>query len=297
MRHPKGNDKINYIINFFLDVCDAPFQLYITTLWPALMEALISYYALDMVQIFTRYVKPPGVYPQKRGAPHSQGDRKKGKPRTWRRYWRSFSNFDPNNSVADLIPDTGTQYGRPVTWGVRTLWQLYDLEQRTMYWIMCYEITEQFFYKWASGVANSRYCKEQYRPWVMGVFATDAHFAGHGDTGIIIEEVVKARHGGTMSGSGGSVPGHGSAAVFSCRLSSLHPPDQVTPDMRVVVTSTDGQRVEGSPFGSPGGESVASAATTDEVQWFFSLMGSHSYSVTDGQASIIGAENYIDDVS
>lgn len=295
MRHPKGNDKINYIIDFFMDICDAPFQVYMSSLWPALMEALITYYELDMVQIFTRYVKPPGIYQAKRGAPHSKGDRKRGKPRTWRRYWGSFSNFDPNNSVADLAPHGGEWHDRQITPGVRFLWTMYDIEQRVMYWIMVYEITEQFFYKWMSGVANSRYCREQYRPWVMGVFQTDAHFAGSGPTGVIIEEVVKARNGATMSGSGGSAPGYGSSCTFSCRLSPLHPPESITEDMKVVIWSDAGDYIEGSPFGSPGGESVASGANGNlGSHWTFALMGSHSYSVIDGQATVIGSQNYFD---
>lgn len=295
MRHPKANDKINYIIDFFFDMCDAPFQVYMRSLWPALLEALITYYALDMVQIFTRYVKPPGIYPQYRKGPHGGGNRKKRKPRTWRRYWRSFSNFDPNNGIADLAPHGGEWHDRSITPGVRTLWTLYDIEQRVMYWIMVYEITEQFFYKWASGVAESYYCKYQYQPWVMGTFEDDAHLGQPFPTGAIIETIVKARNGGTMSGSGGSVPGAGSSCTFSCRLDYDYPPNAVSPDMKVVIWNDQGVYVEGNPFGSPGGESVASAGTTGEgAHWTFALMGSHTFGVVDGQATIIGAQNYID---
>jgi hypothetical protein len=294
MRHPKGNDKINYVIDFIFDMCDAPFQVYMSFLWPALMEALITYYALDMVQIFTRYVKPPGIYRQMRGSPHSKGDKKKPKPRTWRRYWRSFSNFDPNNAVADLTPNDGFFPDRQVTPGVRTLWTLYDIEQRTMYWIMCYEIAEEFFYKWSTGVANSRYCKEQYRPWVMATFTTDGNVPIVPETPIVIEEVVKARHGAFAFGNGAAAPGRGSIASFSCRMSPSTPPDAIRPNQKVLIRHSSGVVAEGNAFGAPGGTSVASASTTAEGLWTFYLVGSFIYLVDTGNINVIGMENYID---
>lgn len=295
MRHPKGNDKINYVKDFIMDACDAPYQVYFTCLFPALLEAILAYYALDMVQMFTRYVRPPGIYQGRRNGPHGAGSRKKPGTKTWRRYWRNFSSFDPSDKTGQFWPGSGLGWYRPITPGVRTLWTLFDIQQRFMYYWMVIDITEQFFYKWASGVAASRYCQEQYRPWVSGTFTLDAHFGTDRPTGIVIEDITKARHGATMSGSGGRSPGYGSSAIFSCRLDRDFPPSEIDASLKCVLLSDDGQFIEGSPFGAPGGESVVSGSTMGlGVHWTFALAGSRGYMVEDGVATIIGTESYLE---
>ena len=207
-RHPDSIQKINYVTKFLMDTCDAPYSVYITTLWPALMEALVAWYALDMVQIFTGWVRPNAALKGFRGGRHRpavtlddvEGKGRKpnrGSKRTWVKKWGRWVGFDPWDELGKRLPFAEALSARSLSPNVATLWNIYELEQRAMFWVQVYEITTEFFYKWASGVAQSWYCQQQYTPWVLAERATIGDPGVPGGAGILLPEPTKARFGGT----------------------------------------------------------------------------------------------------
>lgn len=292
MLHPKADYKLNYIIDFMFDICDAPLSVWIRTLWPALLEALIAYYALDMTQIFTRYVKPPGIYKGKRGGNHGAGNRKQGGKRTFARAWGVVKNFDPNNSAADLMPNDGFDTHRSITPGVRTLWQLYDVEQRVLYWIMVYEITEQFWYRWSSGVAESYYCKAQYRPMAYGTCGFEGNLPVLELTPVVCEEIIKARHGASIIGNVARAPGQGSQIFFSG--TGYSPTDEPWPaGCKLVVIHSSGVRIESGDIAGAGHAAAVSGGVTAEGYWACYTTGPSLYTLSDVTITVLGNENYI----
>lgn len=295
IKHPKGNDKINYIIDFIMDMCDAPFSVYVTNLWPALLEGLITYYALDPIQIFTRWVKPPAIYKGFRGGNHGRGNRKRSGTRTWRRYWGSVTGFDPNNAIGDAIRVDDGWNDRSITPGVRTLWHLYDVEQRVMYWIMIYEITEDVFYKWGSGVANSMYCQAQYRPFIFCTSADDANLGVNPKTPIVIETVVKNRHAAFIGGNGIAAQGQGSAAIFRAKFVGGPGFPPIPPGCKLLIQHADGTSAESGEFGSIGQDQVVSASTPAAGLWQFYTVGPGNWQISDLEMTVIGNENIINE--
>lgn len=293
IKHPKGNDKINYIIDFFTDMCDAPYTIYLRTLYPALMEALITYYELDAVQIFTRFVKPPNLYKHLRGSPHGRGNRKRGGPRTYRHFWKSWTGFDPNNAIGDAIKvDDGLDV-RGVTPGVSTLWHLYDVEQRVLYWIMLYEITEQFFYRWSSSVAESYYCQAQYRPICIAYAADDGNLGIVPETPSMIEGVIKARGVAFVGGNLIQVQGRGSTCTFRATYEGGPgiPPGE--PGKRIFIRHSDGTIAMGPDFLQVGDTAVVSAATSAEGSWTFWSTGDYNWTMSNLEFTVIGFENVL----
>lgn len=293
MLHPDVDYKINYILDFIWDVCDAPFSIYLKNLWPALMEALITYYALDMTQIFTRYVKPPGIYKGMRGAGHGQGKRRKPKPRTWRTAWRSWTSFDPSDEIGKWLPGSGYETPRPISPGVRTLWHLYDVEQRVFYWIMLYEITEQFFYKWMSGVAQSTYCQAQYRPIAIGDAGIEGNLGVLPQTPIVVDTIVKARNGASWIGNVGRAPGQGSSAFFSATMldPTIDPPPA---GMKLRLVHSTGIVIDSGDFGGPGTTVAVSGGTTAEGYWQAYTTGPGNFLIEKTSVTVIGNQNYLD---
>lgn len=296
LTNPKKNDKINYILNFMFDMCDAPYSVYVRTLWPALLEAIITYYDLDPIQIFTKWAKPPTVYKDARGGKHGKGNRRTRGSRTYRRYWRSFSGFDPNNSIGGMFPPRDGFFPYSGTPGVHTLWHLYDVEQRVMYWIMIYEVTEQFFYKWSSGVARSYYCQAQYRPICLCQSVDDGNIPLVELSPIFIEEVIKARHTLWAAGNGIAVWGQGSQAFFSAKITSFGEAPPGTPGCKLVITHADGTREESADFTNVGERVTVSAGTVAEGMWQFWTTGPAYFLLQELEMTVIGSQNYIENV-
>lgn len=298
-RHPRSLDKWNYIKAFYFDACDAPISIYITTLFPAIMEALMTYYAVDMVQIFTGFVSPGGGLKGRRGGKHNPGGgmeggydkemrRRRGGKRTWSQRWRVYTGFDP----WDWIGRKGGEFfglgGRPVTPGVTTMWNVYGLEQRVAYYMMFAEITEQFFYKWASGVAQSEYCDAQYRPWCFGRSASQGNFGILDQTPCVIDEVVKMRHTNYAAGNAIALKGGGSTCVFKAQF--VGPPG--IEDNKLRIRHSTGIVVDGPSMIKPGSIYLVSGAATEPGMWFFFSTGPSSYVLTDCEFNVVGNEKY-----
>lgn len=288
------NYKINYVLNFWMDMCDAPYSLYLRTLYPALMEAVWTYYKPDLVQIFTAYVRPLGMYKTARGGPHGGGNRKRKNTKAWNRYWRKFTNFDPSNKLGRWLPFDPDWRVRSPTRGVITLWNLYDVEQRVAYWIMIYEVVEQFFYNWANGVANSYYCQQQYRPWLFATSADDGNLGVLPETPIVIETVVKARHVGFVGGNAVSVLGRGSSCIFQATMvnDAGAPPDEGPQFIRIKHES--GIVVDSDAFTGNGSTVVVSAAAPTFGIWTFWVAGPRNFQIGDLEMTVIGHQNYIE---
>lgn len=288
------NYKINYIINFFMDMCDAPYSVYVETLWPALLEAFWTYYKPDLVQIFTGYVRPLGMYKNIRGGSHGGGKRKKRPTRTWNKYWNKFSSFDPNNEIAKWLPIDPTDRYRTPGRGVITLWQLFDVQQRVAYWCMIYEITEEFFYNWSNGVAASYYCQQQYRPWLFCQSGDDGNIALLPETPIVIETVVKARHVSFVGGNGGGVEGRGSSAIFQARQVDGRGLPPNTPGQFLRIRHSSGLVIDSPSFPDEGSTVVASGSVLEEGIWTFWTVGPYNYLLDRLEITVIGFQNYIE---
>lgn len=298
-------DKINYVVEFAMDMCDAPIQVYIRTLWPALLEALITWYALDLTQIFTAWARPHSALRGRRGGGHGKAKPKptgpdrgpghgKGGKRTWLKRWTAYIGFDPWDWLGRNLPFAEANAGRAVSPGVVTMWTIYDLGQRIMFWVMVYEVTEQFFYKWASGIANSYYCKEQYRPWCMCTSATDSNLGQLDYTPIMIETVVKARSTAWSAGNGIMVFGAGSSAHFKAKFTSpgIHPPAE--PGRKLVIRHESGVQFESPDMTVVGGEVAVGGQATEAGMWYFFTTGPGTYLIAELEMTVVGSETFFD---
>ena len=50
-RHPDALARVNYVVNYIFDPCDAPITVLLETLWPALLKMVLSLYAVDAAQV------------------------------------------------------------------------------------------------------------------------------------------------------------------------------------------------------------------------------------------------------
>lgn len=274
-RNLNSIDKINYIVHFLADHCDAPLQVYIKSLLPALFEAFATWYALDMVQIFTAYARPDGPLRGVRGGGHGPSrsreeasPKKKKKPkgrfRTWVNRARVYVGFDPWDAMGRQLQLPAGQVVRSTTPGIETLWEVYGLEQRLLYWFMIYEVVVDGLYTWSNGVAMSSYCQQQYRPWVFTERSSFADPGVPGGAGVLLPPATKARWGSAGPGNGVQCEGFGSICIVSAKTASK--PSNFGAKMKLV--SGSGQVFEGNTvFEADEGIEVR-GSDPYETEWF-----------------------------
>lgn len=204
-RYPLGK-KINYVIDVIMDGCDAPFTAYAQTAFPAALRAVATYYCPDPVQMFTGYVRPGTPFKGRRKGGHGAGSRSASKGN---KFWRGFKKtygFDPSEWMAKKMPFAEEMEGRQVPGGARYGWAMYGAIERFNNWMFMYELTENFFYEWAAGMAETPYCQHQRAAVFFGRSAEQVHFGILHRTPVVIEEVLKQRKthfvGGNLVGVG-----------------------------------------------------------------------------------------------
>lgn len=294
-RHPNAKETWNYITEFYADPCDAPFSVYVTTLYPAIMEALITYYAIDVIQMFTGFVRPGGPLKGGRGGGHGGGyrdpdveRRKRKRPgggrRTWSKRWRVWTGFDPSEWLGSQAAKALGIGGRPVTPGVATAWNVYGLEQRAVYYIFLAELAQEFVYDWAAGVAASEYCQQQYRPWC---YATSPR---NGKLGVVYEDplpldvVEKGRGVIYAAGNLISVKGKGSSCVFQGKFTA----GSGEPGNFLRLKHSSGIQIDGPQMTQNGSTYAVSGAALEEGGWSFYGCGHERYVMEDCQYTVIG---------
>lgn len=200
-RYPLGK-KMNYVIDVIMDGCDAPFTAYAQTAFPAALRAVATYYCPDPVQMFTGYVRPGAPFKGRRKGGHGAGSRSASKGN---KFWRAFKKaygFDPSEWLAKKMPFAEEMEGRKVPGGARFGWAAFGALERFNNWMMLYELTENFFYEWAAGVAETPYCQHQRAAVFFAESPRQAHFALLDATPCVIENVMKQRkvsfHGGNL---------------------------------------------------------------------------------------------------
>lgn len=257
MRSIDLGKKLNYAKEVFFDTCDAPFTAYVEAAVPAAIHAVVSYYCLDPVQIFTGYVRPDSPLKGRRKGGHGRGSRKNGKPPgRWRNFKKAFG-FDPNEWIAKKMPLADDMAGRQVPGGARWMWQGYNQFERFQNFMFMYTLAENFFYETAMGVARSVYCQNQRASVFVGFSAGQAHFGILGVTACIIEEVLKGRGAGQTAGNIIQMDTKTFSVSFSCKRIRSWIPGKEMPGCYLRVRVDDGPPVQSAELRNDEGAMVS----------------------------------------
>lgn len=292
--NPHRNDKINYVINFWMDMCDAPFSVYLNCLWPALKEGILTYYAFDALQVFTSYVRPVGLPRAGRGGPHGPQRKKPRKRRTWIPRWGKWASYDPWEDLGRRLPFGEDARNRDVVPGVHSMWIFYGVIERVSYWMFVWELAEQFFYRWMSGVANSYYCKYQLTPWCVTTSETDANVPLLPETGMVIETVLKARHVAFVGGNGIEVVGKGSTAMLTARIIGGIEPHEFDGSQKLRLRHDSGVVVDSPAFTALNQTVVVSGQVTADGMWQAFTTGAYIWFLDNIEYSVVGMQNWIE---
>lgn len=288
-RYPLGK-KINYVIDVVMDGCDAPLTVIAQTAFPAAMRAVATYYCPDPVQMFTGYVRPGSPLKGKRKGDHGRGTRSDSKKKTiWSRFKKIYG-FDPSEWAAKKMPFADEMEGREVPGGARYGWAFFGAIERFNNWMFMYELTENFFYEWAAGVAATEYCQHQRSASFFGRSEQQGHFALLDATPCVISEVLKIRKVSYSGGNGLTPQVRRFQAMMSVGRISPWAPGQDISQCELII-QVSGQPPTVQKLQGDGTAQASFAMSQDGGSVFFYLAGPFSYFAYDVEFSVFGYED------
>lgn len=155
---PKNvEDRLPFIFRQFVDHCDAPLTVWAECFVPAFVNALISWYAVDMLQIFRTMWKPPiwGLL----GRSHGHGSRNsKSRKKTFRSRLGKIIGFDVNDWIGKSLNPFTTEEAIMVLPGEVIFWSAIELIAVAAFYWSVIDIGTTFLYSWTSAVARTKYC-------------------------------------------------------------------------------------------------------------------------------------------
>lgn len=140
---PKPPDfltKVNFIIDYFANPCDAPLIVYAETFLPAIGNTILTLLDFGFDDIVRGALRPRGL----RSAPHGRIGAKAGR--------RGVEIPEVGELIGKQIPGAEIAKGRVITDGAKKLWILDGLAQRALYNLMLVDVTVDFFYNWHSAI-------------------------------------------------------------------------------------------------------------------------------------------------
>lgn len=279
-RHPSEKEQFNYILDFFFDPCDAPLSLYVDAFLEASLRAVITYYALDPMQIFTSYVRPGGPLKGARGGNHGSKGSRKAKPKTPMKFWKRMANFDPSDWVGKNLPGQQEMSGRKIPGGAKWLWHAFNAEQRVVYWFFVYEIVQRWFYEAFLMVNNSIYCQEQRRPMILARRAFQGNIPILGRTPLTIQTIDKIRD--ITYADGNRIVVGTEMASYSITWGEIVMWDGEPMDgsEKIIMVLDNGTVIEPASM-EGGGQSGSFAAVPNGMGCTFYMVGNRSYWVND----------------
>lgn len=154
---PDLEDRLPFIWRQFVDPCDAPITVWLQAMWPALLHAIIAWYAIDLIQIFRTMWKPPLWGMRFRGSRHkapSGPSKKKG----FKKRFKDIITFDVNDWVGHALNPFETGEMIELLPGEIWFWTGIDLIVIGAFYYSVIDITTEFLFEWTAAVAATRYC-------------------------------------------------------------------------------------------------------------------------------------------
>lgn len=148
-QQPSFINKVNAVIKYFENPCDAPWTIYFETALPALGEAVFTLLEFDFADVVRGALRPKGL----RSGRHTRRGRRGG----------GLSKAIPEigEMLGAMVPGSKAARERKVTQGVKNLWLLDGVIQRVLWYWLVADVTATFAFNWTSAIQESRFCSAQ----------------------------------------------------------------------------------------------------------------------------------------
>ncbi len=162
---PTYVDKINYIVQFWKNPCNAPLLVYLELAKAPLGRAILMWLTFGLADVARGFYRPSkalGGRPTQRRGKTGRKPRRiitgpRGKPRP--SYRIPGIGDDTGGWLGKQLPGAEEVKGRHIGQGQINFWVLDDVGQKTLLALLIADISINFLYEWATLVEASEFCQ------------------------------------------------------------------------------------------------------------------------------------------
>lgn len=184
--------KINTILDFWVDPCDAPLTAWVETVTPAALEMLAEYFAFDPNEIVVQSFKSSFRYAQPKSGRKGRRGSKSNKSK-WRKRLGQLVNFDGNEMTGKQLSGWQKLPRKKLTARATTLFIVEGALERVSYWLWVISLVTDFLYSWAGLMMKTEYC-QALKDAVLQAHGIDQPLTGiFGWVGLVMPTIDKIR--------------------------------------------------------------------------------------------------------
>lgn len=218
----KAVGKVNFIVNFFMDPCDAPASVYLETMFPALMDMLVDLYAFDV----SEYSQQKGIMirtpKDKKGKSKTRRGRKGGGRKRWWHIFQTLSE-DPGEILGKKHARDFGGSQRLLTGARAHFWIIGGIAQRFAFWLWFISRLSQFITDWWTGLVAAGYCTERGSPVLLAYEYQDGSIPLVGWAPVNLWTILKQRGDIIWNVGVGRSMEYDLTVVFRCVVSVADP--------------------------------------------------------------------------
>lgn len=140
-------DRVQSVVKFFEDPCQAPWSVYFELALPALGEVVIELLSFGLDDVIRGYFRPKGLY-------------RRGRTGILARRFGKYARIpELGEMIGAHIPGADTIKGRKISSGLRHLWLIDGALQRLLFWWMIVDLLTDFLYNWTSAINKTEFCQ------------------------------------------------------------------------------------------------------------------------------------------
>lgn len=234
---PSFGDKLNQIVRFIEDPCEAPWIVYLELAKEPAKKALLAWFTFGLADVMRGYFRPKGVRGRRHGRGRGKGGARAGPIR------RGLSRIpgigdDVGNFIGKRLPGAHKLNQRQVSQGVKNLWFIDGVLQRGLWWWLVVGLTTDFLFEWTSLLQQSEFCQRSNQ---KGLYATGVTGGALAIQGWVpqLGMALNRNHGGaTWFGSGASLGAGNWTIIYSQQLVQFGNPGASVHECRIFNTST-----------------------------------------------------------
>lgn len=162
-------DKVNYVVDFWVNPCAAPWSVYIKLAKDPGIELFLDYIIPSPTDVAYNYLRPGKAL-----GPAGMGGSRPGKKSSKSKGFGSGKGGGAWKKVPGLGQDTGAWLGnrlpgaehfqdRPIQDGEKFFWRIGDRIQRVLFYLWLGNALSKFFYDWAVLLDETEFCQSQFR--------------------------------------------------------------------------------------------------------------------------------------
>lgn len=216
-------DKVNYVITRWEDPCEAPWTVYLETMWPAALKMVVTLLISDLDEAIRGYARPARAMRSRRfGRKMRRGGRL-----TFLRRIGGILSFDYFNEFGKRFANAKDVRARHVSNGVKNLWIVDGVLQRVLWWWLVIDAVSEFAFQWTSLLYQSEKCREANAGVGLSENPVELTlWSGHTPSAVNVSQVLKERNGPSMLHTGCQVP----EGLWNIAFAVQWRPDEDWPD-------------------------------------------------------------------